>query len=199
MKKVIFCLLVFTFIFQSCIPSLYPLYDDKTIIFDETLVGTWKGKDEKDVTWIITALPNKAYQLSVIDLTGEKRTFRIHLVKIGLSTYVDFFPDPEAGKSLIETLTINFDENFYNAHWFPVHTFGKIVIRKNQFDLRMFDPDYLKKLIEQKRIRIKHEKTADDILLTASTKELQKFVAKYGDDSQLYGWTSMSLNKISTD
>ena len=42
-------------------------------------------------------------------------------------------------------------------------------------------------LIEEKKIRISHETDAeDDMTITASTKELQQYLLKYGDEPSAY-------------
>ena len=54
-----------------------------------------------------------------------------------------------------------------DMHLFPVHTFAKVNI-------------------EQNKIKISHEKSGQNIILTASTGELQKFVVKYGSDEDAF-------------
>jgi len=49
-----------------------------------------------------------------------------------------------------------------------------------------FNPDWLEKLFDENRIRISHENVGDQIVLTASTEELQKFIAKYSYDQEAY-------------
>ncbi len=50
------------------------------------------------------------------------------------------------------------------------------------YSLAFFDPSYLEELIDEDRIKISHIRHDNGILLTAGTRELQKFVIKYGDE-----------------
>ena len=64
----------------------------------------------------------------------------------------------------------------------PVHIFGKIEITDDNLIFYWFDPDYFADLIEQNKVKISHIDNDGEILITASTDELQKFVKKYGSE-----------------
>jgi hypothetical protein len=57
----------------GCITSIYPIYTDKDLIFDASLMGTWvlidpdTGKKEKDMLWTFAKSEEKAYDLTIID------------------------------------------------------------------------------------------------------------------------------------
>ena len=57
------------------------------------------------------------------------------------------------------------------------------------------NPDYIEQLLEERRIRIKHERLKESFVLTASTEELQKFVLKYMDDKQAFVESDVLLRK----
>ena len=44
----------------------------------------------------------------------------------------------------------------------------------------------MEKLLKEKPTAVKHEMVEDRLILTASTKELQKFVLKYADDDRVF-------------
>lgn len=67
----------------------------------------------------------------------------------------------------------------FDFHIIPVHTFAKVVIEKDKIKFKWFNGEWLEKLIEENRIRIRHENNGDFILLTAKSAELQKFLKKY--------------------
>ncbi len=71
-------------------------------------------------------------------------------------------------------------------HLFPVHTFAKVNIKQNNNIIEQFDINFLEELIEQNKIKISHEKSGQNIILTASTGELQKFVVKYASDEDAF-------------
>ena len=75
---------------------------------------------------------------------------------------------------------------FVDWHFFPVHTFSKISLKENQLNIEFFETSFIEKLISANRIRIKHEKTDDSILITASTNELKKIVEKYAHEEDAF-------------
>jgi hypothetical protein len=57
----------------------------------------------------------------------------------------------------------------------------------NSIDIQRLDGDYLKNLIKNKQIRIKHEEMEDgSFVITASTEELQQYLIKYSDVPEAY-------------
>lgn len=68
-------------------------------------------------------------------------------------------------------------------HLVPTHSLVKLDILKNgEVSMKWLDESKLENLFKENRIKIKHEKTGvagDDILLTATTEELQKFIKKF--------------------
>jgi hypothetical protein len=73
-----------------------------------------------------------------------------------------------------------------------VNTFSKIKVDAARLVMEPFASSWIKEQIENYRVRIKHEAVYSDfdnsseILITASTKELQKFVLKYGKEEDAY-------------
>jgi hypothetical protein len=81
---------------------------------------------------------------------------------------------------------------FIDSHRFNVNTFSKIQVDDESFVMEPFASGWIKDQIENNRVRIKHEVVYSDldesseILITASTKELQTFVQKYGKEAAAY-------------
>lgn len=91
----------------------------------------------------------------------------------------------------LELIDASVTTSFANSHLFPVHTFSKLRILDSELSIEFFKDSWIKELIENNRIRIKHEKVSnstsdDEILITASTEELQKFVIKYSNDEKAF-------------
>jgi hypothetical protein len=107
----------------------------------------------------------------------ELAEFIVHLVSLDDHLFMDFFP---GDNDQIEMC------GFLSVHYFPVHTFAKVIIDKEKIEIHCLDPGFIDDLLEQNKIRISHEKSDDNIILTASTEELQKFVKKYADDQKAY-------------
>lgn len=79
------------------------------------------------------------------------------------------------------------EENaFLDAHMLMVHSFSRISIDDNRLKIEFFKDSWIKELIENNQVRIKHEKVDDDVLITASNEELRKFVEKYSSDEKAF-------------
>jgi hypothetical protein len=71
----------------------------------------------------------------------------------------------------------------------PTYTIAKLQFNNsNTLELLFLDGDFIKKQVVAGKVRIKHEfnKLYDMFLITASSRELQQFLIKYGNDERLY-------------
>jgi hypothetical protein len=178
----------------SCIPSLFPLYTKKDIVFDDRIIGTWDAGGNSH--WIIDKQefhPDASFMdPKWTDLNEESDPENVHYRMI-----VREWEDGDTVEAVfILTLLeldgqmyVNFSPHEYDLHhgflyWHMVdaNNFAKIGFPDDQLTITYFDPDYLEDLIEKNRIRISHVWLDDFLLLTASTRDLQKFVIKYADE-----------------
>lgn len=155
--------------------SVHPLYFDKDLIFETDLVGTWGEKQhEKDLSelWIFKSSGENSYRLIIKEEEEGEGAFETHLLKLGKHLFLDLYPEePEAGVE------------FYNMHLIPTHSFIRVSLEGHVMRLGFFDLEWLKNNIEQKKIKIKHERRDDVVVLTASTAELQKFVLEHVEEA----------------
>ncbi|MFA6187078.1 MAG: hypothetical protein WC770_07710 [Phycisphaerae bacterium] len=157
----------------GCVPSLHPLFTDEEIIFDANLVGVWSEPNSKNF-WEFKQAANKKYNVIYTDDKGIGK-FDGCLGKIEKETYLDLYPQD-----------INLPgSDFYKFHLLGIHTFAKVGLSKNSLKLSVMNPDNVEKLLKSDPNILKHEET-DRIVLTASTKELQAFIKKYGSDKDLF-------------
>ncbi|WP_200975256.1 hypothetical protein [Echinicola sp. 20G] len=192
LKRISLLSLIILALVSSCVvPSLHPLYTKNELIVDKRLEGVWEGIKESDNNASLKiskfdpnqskgSLPDNADKLYRLEHTedGETVIFNLFLVKVGNSTYLDFHPH--------EYADLEFKNFFGLMHLYPVHTFAKVSFEENQLIIQLFDGDFIKKMIKQNRVKISNENVSGEIILTASPKELQKFVLKYGNESELY-------------
>lgn len=203
---------------NGCIPSLHPIYTADKLVTLKQLPGTWETKKEgenqekfqiitpkgtsgKPETWTFMAGEDKNYLLIHEDEDGFRGAFDVHIIKLGETYFMDFYPsDMPDGNSgspsdvFKETEQIN---NFTKIHLLAVHTFAKLEITGKELKISMFDPDFLKNLLERQQIRIKHEKTENGYVLTASPEDLQKFASKYANEKEAFLDNPMVLkNKL---
>jgi len=168
-KILLFCIIAT--VITGCIPSLHPLYNDQTLIFDEALIGKWMFKDKDDVQiWQFSKAGEKEYELRI--LQGEKEgRFAAHLLELDGKTYLDLYP---AENKTMENLN-----DTYKMHLVSAHTFLKLDLNGQNLKINWF----MNKLLENDPNQLKHEKVNDDkIILTASTEELQRFVIEHSKE-----------------
>jgi hypothetical protein len=164
-KSIFYCAVL---LLAGCLPSLHPLYNDKTLIFKEELIGKWIGDD--DGIWQFKKAGDKEYELRIYDDQKEVGRFSAHLIEIRGLIFIDLFPDTEPLEDL---------DDFYKIHILPVHTFMKVDQINPNLQLRMIDYEKVENMLENEPNLIRHETVEDRIVLTASTEELQNFVVEH--------------------
>ncbi len=203
-RNVVLLLSLVIIFFQSCIPSLHPLYTKDKLVMKQELLGDWIDElgiqkqenktqkfsipSQKNTLWNFKANKDKSYRLIYIDGEGMPATFDAHLISLGQNYYLNFHPSvptkeekelyPDLGKTKFNELEI--------LHYYPLHTFAKVSFGKDQISIALFDGSFIEDLLDKNRIRIKHEKLNDDYILTAQPKELQQFIIKYADDKEAF-------------
>ena len=193
MKKFLIVLLIIT----SCVPSIHPLYHERDLIEDQRLFGNWRNAGEGEFwdgreSWKFEKLPPKqgflgsktpdplsGYLLTITE-DSIAAEFVARLLELDNQLFLDIFPKSEYGDIK------GIENNWLQMHLFPVHTFARISFENKAMIIEPFDPDFIIDLLEQKKIRISHEKTGNNFILTASTDELQKFVMKFGREKEAY-------------
>ena len=106
---------------------------------------------------------------------------RLHIVEIKETVFWNLFPEKNYTNGVSGVLTENL---------LPVHSFGKVEIENNELKIHSFKAKWLSELFEKNQIRIPHENVATPdgsiIVFTASTKELQKFIFKYQNETKAF-------------
>jgi hypothetical protein len=189
MKKVILITLFFAFILLSgCIvKSLHPFYTENDVVFKEELTGKWIDDDstawriERSISIKSGGRDTLLLNSYVITFGEPVSIFRGTLFMLNNIYYLDFFP-------LTDDL---FDGEFSAFHLLPTHSLAKVEFQTgDSVKISWFSETWLEDLFEKNKIRISHERVTtedhDVIVLTASTKELQKFIRKYGDKPEIY-------------
>ncbi|HEY9259723.1 hypothetical protein [Chitinophaga sp.] len=196
--KILLVILLAAISFEGCITSLYPLYTAKDLVFDKRLLGTWRS-DSSAESWKLENLMDKelsvykdpkerekqeiikgsfinknTYLLTYTE-KGEKVELLLNLVKLENNFYIDFYPGPLNGKN-----------EMLKDYYLPVHSYAKIKIAENGFELWPLDQISIYNLVKENKIRIKHEDLDNFKVITASTEELQKFVIKFSDNKELF-------------
>jgi hypothetical protein len=184
-RNFFFILLVALF-FSGCIVySFYPLYTEKDLFPNDLLTGNWVDGDSAEWKFehayfgkeIPENIDSTSYILKVIDKDDRESKFSVHILKLGGHYFLDFYLEDFLEKDELDLASF---------HIVPVHTFAKVSVSNNQLQINWYDQNWLEKLIKENKIRIRHEYNGDYILLTASSKELQKFVTKYVNSEEAF-------------
>lgn len=180
----------------SCLSTVQPIFTEKDLVFDQKLLGKWRYTSKSISGFVEITVANKqdlAQQPGLAKLAGKTYLLRYtnteggvdaayfgFMVKLGNKYYMDHYPAETPA-------TANY-EPFYKNHYLKMHTCYLLSINKdNSFELKQFDETYMKQLIDDKKIRIRHETREDgSLVVTASTKELQQYIMKYSDVPEAY-------------
>jgi len=207
MKKVSIILgFAFLLIFlSSCLNTLHPIFTEKDLAYDPKLIGTWntekQGTKERvvisnlatensvELPGNISTIKQKGYFVTYHDEHGDTKQYIAFLARIGKHLYFDYYPADKKGDRKLD--------EFFGIHFVRMHTSYRVeILNDGSFELSQLDGSYVKSLIDEKKIRISHETDADDnITITASTKELQQYLLKYGDESSAYESSKTTFKK----
>ena len=164
----------------GCVVSaLHPIY---------SLTCEWKPQLSKEaetsnVSWSFSKpIEPDAYTLTHTDYDGKQGEFSAHLRQIEGEMFLDLFPGEH------ESLGINV---LYAFHFVLAHTFVLCQQEQSKWDLRFMNLGWLKKHWKAVPDAIAHEvmtvNKENQIVITAGTHELQKFVVKHVNTLGAYG------------
>ena len=164
----------------SCIPSVNPFYTARDVVFEPRLLGTWQEKDKTDKpdVWKFESATNKMYQLTVTEKEDKQGKFDAHLFKLKQEYFLDLIPSD-----------CNYATNqadLVAASMFPGHLLVRVSQLGPDLKLALFDFDWLQKYLEKNPKALAHHQEGDRIVLTAGTRDLQKFVLKHLGDGELF-------------
>ena len=184
----------FMLLLAGCdLTTLHPIFTPSDLVLENRILGKWQNSDHRfqlepatqiqadDLPASLKNFRNKFYLF-----TKDERKSMAFLVKIGKHYFLDLYPiEGNAERSI---------DPFYWQHKIKMHTIYRLDIL-NPSSLRMqgLEDSYVKDMITNKQIKISYtmvrnsDSDEESILLTASTKELQQFLLKYGSDSKAYG------------
>ncbi len=199
-KQVLLCLAVL--IIGSCGPvlSLYPLYNEKDVVFDEKLLGNWSTEPNKYIHTDINMKfsrkegEDKVYQLIYAFATHSagdynsieylRGIFDTRLVKIANRLFLDV-SNEETFVDVEDLLKQKWPVN--SGLLISAHTFAIVDSLEPQLKIRTIEGCGLASLLNNEPNAIKHESNSSNgIILTAGTVDLQKFVIKYADNKEIF-------------
>ncbi len=213
MKNRRFIFVMGVFLLNSCIvKSLFPFYTKDSISFEQKFIGKWH--DEKNNYCEVFSFKEmylKDKKVSSPEDLSEEDLEEYKMYKDGY--YVEL-SDEERNASFVampfkirDQLFLDFslfdvDMNTINpvatGHLVGMHTLAKLEFSNddNSVELLWFSEKKLVQLLEEDRIKIKHERTGVNqtgYLLTASSEELERFITKYIDSDIQDKWKGETI------
>jgi hypothetical protein len=175
-------------------PHVWELADTASVwrinrVISEEKIKTPKGKDST------VFRPQNFYSAKLTGNTSDtsRYQFRLVLFRINGALYGDFSP--------LEITDIQ-SCRMAKESYFKVHTLARIKVQDKQLSVVWLGSDYMRGMIEKKRVRIKYRYVPDAgrLLLTASSEELTSMIERYADQKRFIDWEDqpamLKLNKI---
>ncbi|MBE0545691.1 MAG: hypothetical protein IH623_30535 [Verrucomicrobia bacterium] len=174
---------------SACIPSVNPFYSDKDVVHDPRLIGEWQPQeDSKDTeTWKFEPAEAKAYKLTVTEEEGRQGEFTAHLFKLKQQLFLDLIPT--------ECKYATNEASLVAASMIPGHLLVRVTQIEPELKLALFDFDWLEKHLKANPKTLAHRAAGDTLVLTASTRDLQRFVLKHLGEDELFESPSVMTRK----
>lgn len=182
------CLAVIAALLGGCVvQTIQPLFAEKEYVSLPDLTGTWVQKDDgKQIGVWVFSTNEQRYRLSHTDEKGRKATFDVIAGKIGTNTFLDFTLNAiEPADSLNDFATVSL---------IGAHVFAKVSKKDGALILAGMNYEWLEKYLTENPKAVTHILQEKHPILTASTDELQKFVAKHASDAVAFR-NEITLNR----
>ena len=211
--------------------SLNPFYLDKYVVLVPEIEGNWSAheiKSKKDSadnnsshwemadtlsTWSIRQRifketqktkqgkdstvfkPQNDYVVKLVKSNPDsaRYQFDLTLFRINGALYGDFSP---------REITDIRNSRMVKENYLTVHTLARIQVQNKQLFVSWLGADYMKGMIEKKRVRIKYRyvPSAGRLLLTATSADLTEMIERYADQKRFIDWEDqpamLKLNRI---
>jgi len=189
-KRNIIALLAAVALLAACIPSVNPFYTDKDVVFDQHLLGEWqeKGNTNNPEVWKFEQSTNNSFKLTVVE-QGKTGEFAAHLFTLKKEKFLDLIPtDCDYATNQADLVAFSM---------FPGHLLVHVPRIEPELDLAFFDFDWLEKYLKENPKTLAHHIEYDRIVLTADTRDLQKFVLNHLGTNKLFKESGVMVRRTS--
>ncbi|MDB6122703.1 MAG: hypothetical protein JWQ71_1696 [Pedosphaera sp.] len=164
--------LALAIVMAGCVvTSIYPYYTSKDVTFNPALVGSWvenPGETNNTEVWTFAKAGEDAYKFTLTK-SSETNEFSAHLFKLKDSLFIDFMPMEK------------------HDDFIPPHYLMSVAQIQPTFKASLMSYEWLGKLLEKDAHTIRYVMVPEEsgntnkqrFVLSADTKELQKFVLKH--------------------
>ena len=154
----------------ACVPSVNPFYTDDDIEFLPALLGEWV--EDADV-WAFERLEDlPAYGLTVTT-DGKTGLFLATLFSVGDDRFLDITPfDVEYADEVADLV---------KAAMISGHLAMHVRAVEPRLELNVMNPDWVEEYVEESPRAVEHRRDGDRIILTGTTRKLQRFLRRHVD------------------
>lgn len=150
---------------------------------------TRQGKDS------VVFKPQNDYVVRLVGSNPDsaKYQFKMVMFKINDALFADFSP---------HELSALKNSRMAKENYLTVHTLARVNFRNNQLFVSWLGTDYMKSMIEEKRVRIKYRYVPDAgrLILTASSEDLTSMIKRYAFEKRFIDWDDqlamLKLNRL---
>ncbi|HMP77748.1 MAG TPA: hypothetical protein PKE12_15740 [Kiritimatiellia bacterium] len=167
------CLVAVVLMAGGCVPTLNTIFTSGDIAYDPALEGVWR---QAETTWTLSPYDAGVgrYKLRTEMKNQPPAEWYATLGSIGTNRFLELLP--------LRPNEIH-PNTFYGGHFVPLRSFWKVLLQGDSLTLTPLSTQWLDALIKQDKVNIQHAWTEGGLLfLTASTQELQDFIARYAND-----------------
>jgi hypothetical protein len=164
-KPLLVVVLACSLLMTGCLTlSVYPLYTAKDLVTEPQIEGKWITQEDNEV-WEIHKSGDAYMAVCPGDREGEPVDMRI--VQLGGQRFLDLTAHDAPSLAV------------------PGHMFGKIAVTGDEMTIQLMTSSWLEKKAREAGLPVL-EMADNEILLTAPTAELQKFVVRYAADPDAF-------------
>jgi len=153
---------------------------------------TIKTKRGKDST---VFRPMNFYMVSLVSSQADSSIYQFKMVlfRVNKVLYADFMPNGNTGLE---------KSRFATESYFSVHTLARVVIYNKQLDISWLGAEYMKEMIEKKRVRVNYRwvSSSSRLLLTGTPDQLTDMIERYAGEPRFIDWENqkamLTLNRI---
>jgi hypothetical protein len=152
------------------VTSVYPFYFEKDVAFEPALLGDWtKSQGPSEEHWKFERYGETAYLLTYTTGSDKSSVMQARIFKLRGQTFLDLFASERSDDGLFPTI--------------PSHLLLRIDRTGPTLGMAALNYEWLEELVKKDPKTIRHhviQMNKDKrIVLTADTRELQKFVIKH--------------------
>lgn len=203
MKKHIIAtlILVSTAISGCLVLSLYPIYTKDTLVKLDSLEGTWMQNDSSSWTFRLDTL--SLYKITIREFErsistpsedSSDTTFKFKgtneyiggLTRINGVCFLDLLPEKINDTS----------GSIHSIHFISGHSISKLTISGDSLIISFLDKRWLEKSSNKIKKSIGYIDNETNAVLTAPTKDLRKFLAKFAKDTNAFPNSENYMIKI---